>query len=469
MEVNAKAAEIEKAGLVNESPQANMRFVVTVSLVAAFGGLLFGYDTAVIAGAIGYLQTKFQLSAAMTGWAASSAIWGCIFGVLCTGYISDAIGRKKVLILTAIIFALSAVASAVPANLTQFVIARFINGVAVGAASMLSPLYIAEVAPAKHRGILVTLYQLAIVIGINLIYFINMKIASMGDEAWNVELGWRYMLGSEVVPAIIFFGLLFLVPESPRWLASKNRLDEALNILRRLNGDTQARIVLQDIRNTLHEEKGTVRELFSKGLRAALIVGVVLALFSQITGINAIIYYAPEILKSIGMGQDAALVQTVIIGTTNTIFTFVAIAFIDRIGRRSLLLWGVSGMVICLAAIGLLFYLQVGNNTWLMIFIIGYIASFASSLGPIPWVIISEIFPTKTRGVAMSLATVVLWIGVALITQWTPVMMEDLGGAYTFWIFMVNAVILLVFSYKMIPETKGKTLEEIERIWKKEK
>lgn len=458
--------DIELKGQANLANGTNMKFVLAVSLVAAWGGLLFGYDTAVIAGAIGFLKIKFQLSAAMTGWAASSAIWGCVVGVVIAGYMSDALGRKKVLIITAVLFAISAIGSAIPSNLTQFVIARFIGGVGVGAASMLSPLYIAEIAPAKMRGTLVTMYQLAIVIGINLIYFINLKISGLGDEDWNINHGWRYMLGSEVIPAGIFLIMLLFVPESPRWLTSKSRPKEAQDILEKVNGKENAMRVMQEIKSALHEEKGTIRELFSRGLRMALIVGVVLALFSQITGINAIIYYAPEILKNIGMERDAALMQTVIIGTTNTIFTFVAIAFIDKLGRKKLLLGGVTGMLVCLFAIGTLFYLDLSSGPWLLIFIIGYIASFASSLGPIPWVIMSEIFPTKTRGIAMSFATVILWIGVVLITQLTPMMMENLGGAYTFWIFMVNSIILLAFTWKMIPETKGKSLEEIEKSWK---
>ncbi|MFC4872197.1 sugar porter family MFS transporter [Negadavirga shengliensis] len=459
--------EEAKAPESTASKKTRFKFVIMVSSVAAFGGLLFGYDTAVIAGAIGFLQTKFGLSATMTGWAASSAIWGCILGVVSAGYMSDAVGRKKVLILSAILFAVSAVGSAIPNNLTQFVMARFIGGIGVGAASILSPLYIAEIAPADKRGFLVTLYQLAIVIGINLIYFINLKIAGLGDEAWNVEYGWRYMLGSEVIPASLFFFMLLFVPESPRWLASKGKTQPALAILERVNGKEQSLKVLKDIHDALKEEKGTIKELFSRGLRAALVVGVVLALFSQITGINAIIYYAPEILKSIGLGRDTALMQTVIVGVTNTLFTFVAIAFIDKLGRRTLLMWGVSGMIICLFAIGTLFYLNWSSGPWLLIFIIGFIASFASSLGPIPWVMISEIFPTKTRGIAMSFATVILWIGVVLITQLTPMMLEGMGGAFTFYIFMINAVVLLVFTYRLIPETKGKTLEEIEKSWKK--
>jgi SP family arabinose:H+ symporter-like MFS transporter len=224
---------------------------------------------------------------------------------------------------------------------------------------------------------------------------------------------------------------------------------------------------MADIKNTLHEEKGTIGELFAPGLRTAMIIGVFLALFSQITGINAIIYYAPEIFKSVGFGTDSALLQTVIIGLTNTLFTFVAIKYIDKLGRRKLLLIGVTGMIICLFGVGTVFHFQLSSGPLLLIFILGFIASFGCSLGPIPWVIMSEIFPTKTRGIAMSIATLTLWIGVVLITQLTPVLLSEAGGAVTFWIFGANSILLLLFTYKMIPETKGKTLEEIEKYWTK--
>lgn len=450
-----------------DKTQPSIKYIIMISIVAALGGLLFGYDTAVIAGAIGSLQTKFDLSPAMTGWAASSAIWGCIIGVLFAGILSDKFGRKKVLILSAVLFAISAIGSAIPNNLTHFVLARLVGGIGVGIASMLSPMYISEIAPAKIRGTLVTLYQLAIVLGINLIYFVNLKIAGSGTEQWNIDMGWRIMLGSEVIPAFLFLVLLFFIPESPRWLASKGKTDAATQILEKLNGKDKAKTLLKEIEESFKEEKGTLKELFQPGLRMALIVGIFLALFSQITGINAIIYYAPEIFKSVGFGTDSAMFQTVIIGVVNTVFTFVAIAYIDKYGRRTLLLWGITGMIICLGSVGMLFYLDLSSGPWLLIFILGFIASFAMSLGPIPWVLISEIFPTKIRGVAMSISILMLWIGVVLITQLTPILLDGVGGAFTFWIFMTNAIILLVFTFKMIPETKGKTLEEISQMWKK--
>jgi SP family arabinose:H+ symporter-like MFS transporter len=445
---------------------SKVKYTYLICAVAAFGGLLFGYDTAVIAGAIGYLQVKFELSPMLTGWAASSAIWGCVFGALFSGALSDKYGRKKVLLLSGLLFTLSALGSAVPDNLTQFVLARFIGGLGVGSASMLSPLYISEIAPAKIRGMLVTLYQLAIVFGINIIYIVNYLIANMHDQVWNVQLGWRYMLGSEGIPAILFFILLFFVPESPRWLVKENRSDEALKILNKINRPEETHRILKEIKEAVNEEKGSFLDLFKPGIRKAMVVGSVLALFSQVTGINAIIYYAPEIFKQVGFGSESALFQTMIIGFVNMLFTLVAIRFIDYWGRRTLLIWGISGMVSCLLGMGMFFYFEITSGSLLLLFILGFIASFASSLGPIPWVLISEIFPTKTRGTAMSFSIVILWLGVVLITQFFPVLLSLFGGAFTFWIFMINALILLIFTLILIPETKQKTLEEIQEIWK---
>lgn len=442
------------------------RYLLKVTIIGALGGLLFGYDTAVISGVIGFLETKFGLNANLKGWAVSSAIVGCVIGVAIAGYIADRIGRKKTLIITALLFAISAIGSAMANDFTFFVVARMVGGVGVGAASMLSPLYISEIAPANKRGTLVSLYQLAIVLGINIVFFLNYKIANFGTEQWNIDTGWRYMLGSELIPALLFFIALFFVPESPRWLSKKGRDEEALDILCRVNSEDEAKKVHEEIKDALNHEKGTLRELFEPGLRTAMIIGVFLALFSQITGINAIMYYAPEILKGAGFGVDSALMQTVIIGVINTLFTFVAIKYIDKAGRRTLLLYGVSGMILCLFGIGLLYQFDSTSGPWLLILILGFVACFATSLGPIPWVLISEIFPTKTRGIAMSLSIIVLWIGVMLISQFTPVLLE-MGETFTFWLFMVNAIILLIFTYKMIPETKGKTLEEIEQSWKK--
>ena len=459
---------------VTTSQSSTTGFVIKLTVVAALGGFLFGYDTAVISGVVPFITTKFALSDKMVGYAVSSAIVGCIIGSLSAGPISDKYGRKKVLLFTAILFAISSIGAGLADSVTAFVAFRVVGGIGIGAASMLSPLYISEVAPAKIRGILVSVYQLAIVIGILIIYGVNFGIAGLGSEAWKVETGWRYMIASGLIPSALFLFLLFIVPESPRWLIKNRRTPEAMDTLERLNGKQEAVAVANEIESTLNAEEGTIGELFKPGLRKAMIVGVFLALFSQITGINAIIYYAPTIFVNAGFSAHNALGQTFLIGGINLIFTFVAIGLIDRMGRKNLLLWGVAGMIICLGGTAYCFLAHV-QGLWLVACICLYIACFAASLGPIPWVIISEIFPTKTRGIAMSISTTVLWVGTFLISFFTPIMLAagNLGktsaeaGGYTFIIFGVNAVILWVFTKFFIPETKQKTLEEIELSWKK--
>ena len=441
-----------------------MRTVYLLTAVAALGGLLFGYDTAVISGAIGFLKIKFQLSAAMTGWAASSAIFGCIFGAMAAGWLSDRFGRRQVLLGTAVLFAVSAIGAAMPENLTQFTIFRFIGGLGIGAASMVSPLYITELAPAKIRGRLVSYYQLAIVIGILVIFFVNSLIQNAGDESWNIEYGWRYMMASGVLPALLFLVALFFVPESPRWLTKEGRDDDALKVLIGINGTEQANIILEEVKATLHEEQGTLRELFTGRFQKAVWVGIFLAVFSQIQGINAIMYYAPEIFKAVGAGTEAAFQQTVIIGLINLLFTFVAIYWVDRRGRKSLLLLGGAGMAISLLMVGFSFYFG-WTGYGLLLFILLYIGSFAASYGPVTWVVISEIFPIKMRGVAMSVATFALWVAVYLVTQMFPIMLEKVGPAGTFWIFGAMALLSFGFVWARVPETKGRTLEEIEKSW----
>ncbi|MBK8566777.1 MAG: sugar porter family MFS transporter [Saprospiraceae bacterium] len=442
----------------------NMRTVYLLTAVAALGGLLFGYDTAVISGAIGFLKTKFELTTAMQGWAASSAIIGCIFGAMGAGWASDKYGRKKVLIWTAILFAISAIGAAVPQNLTQFAIFRFIGGLGIGAASMVSPLYITELAPASIRGKLVSYYQLAIVIGILVIFFVNTLIQGLGDEAWNVEYGWRYMMASGLIPAVLFLVALFFVPESPRWLTKEGREKEALAVLSSINGEAKAGEILQEVKATLHEEQGTLGELFTGRFRKAIFVGIVLCIFSQVQGINAIMYYAPEIFKAVGTGTESAFQQTIIIGIVNVLFTFAAIHFVDKMGRKKLLLWGGAGMCLSLGMVGLAFH-----NGWtgygLLIFILLYIACFAASYGPVTWVVISEIFPIKMRGVAMSVATFALWVAVYVVTQMFPILLESAGPAATFWVFCGMSLLAFFFVWSQVPETKEKTLEEIERTW----
>jgi len=445
--------------------KGNILFVYKITLVAAVGGLLFGYDTAVIAGAIGFLQEKYQLSSAMMGWIASCALIGCILGVMFAGSLSDKIGRKKVLILSAVLFAVSSIGTAMPPDLNWFVVSRIIGGLGIGIASMLAPMYITEIAPADIRGRLVSINQLGVVTGILLIYFVNAGIASLYDEAWNVAVGWRWMFGSGLLPSVIFLFLLTFVPESPRWLAKQGRTDEALLILTKLNGTEKAKVELAEINLAIKTESGSFSEIFKPGLRKALVIGVVLSMFSQITGINAIMYYAPEIFKSTGDGSSSALLQTILVGVVNLLFTIVAIKYVDRLGRKGLLLAGSLGMAVCLAIIGAAFYFGLAKGYLVLISILAYIAFFAVSLGPLTFVVIAEIFPNRTRGRAMSISMFSLWFSVFIVSQSFPMLLDSIGSAFTFWIFMLMSVFTFLFVWKVVPETKGKTLEEIEKSW----
>ena len=440
-------------------------YVYKATMVAAVGGLLFGYDTAVVAGAIGFIEKRYDLSAAMVGWIASCALIGCIVGAMFAGSLSDRVGRKKVLILSAILFAVSSAGIAYPMDLDWFVFFRLIGGLGIGIASMLAPMYISEIAPAKIRGQLVSINQLGIVSGILLIYFVNATIAGWYDEAWNVSTGWRWMFGSGIFPSIIFLLLLFFVPESPRWLAQKERYDEARLILSKINGSEKATEELAEIKEALNIEKSSFADILKPGVRKALLIGIVLCIFSQVTGINAIMYYAPEIFKSTGDGSGSALMQTVLVGTINVLFTLVAIKYVDRWGRRTLLLAGCAGMAACLLVVGGAFSFDLAKGYLVLIAILAYIAFFAISLGPLTFVVISEIFSNRNRGKAMSVCIFFLWVAVYAVSQSFPMLLASIGSAYTFWIYMVMAVFAFLFVYKFIPETKGKSLKEIEMYW----
>jgi len=447
----------------------SQKFVVRVCLVATLGGLLFGYDTAVIAGAIGFLQQKFLLSPAMEGWTASCALLGCVIGVAISGLFSDRFGRKKLLILSGALFAVSAIGTALPPTLAWFVVFRTIGGIGIGAASMASPMYIAEIAPPRIRGKLVSVNQLAIVSGIVGVYFVNYLIAAGAAEQWNVEYGWRWMFASGLVPAVVFLALLATVPESPRWLTEQGRLQEAREILARVNGPAKAEAELRDISEASKAESATLSQLLKAGPPLALIIGISLAVLQQVTGINAFLYYAPEIFKRLGSGTDAALLQTVTIGSVNLVFTVIAIYTVDRWGRRPLMLIGAFGMALCLFAMGAAAYVGL-TDLWLLLTITGYIACFALSIGPVTWVILSEIFPTKIRGRALSLCTLCLWGANFVVSQTFPMMAENrwlvdhFHQAFPFWLFGTLAVVELLFVWRLVPETKGKSLEEIERL-----
>lgn len=448
-----------------EHNQINMKYVTLVSIVAALGGLLFGFDTAVVSGAIGFMKEKFGLNEFQVGWAVSSLIVGCILGAALTGIIADKFGRKKVLIAAALLFIIGTLGSAIPSTFSGYIIARMIGGLGIGITSTLCPLYNAEIAPAKYRGRLVALNQLAVVTGIFVVYFVNMGIAGMGDHAWGVENAWRWMFGVGVIPGVLFLVLLFFVPESPRWLITQGRPADSLPILVKIHGEELARQEVLDIKESFKEKQGSLRDLFKPGLRLALIVGVMLAVLQQVTGINAVMYYAPEIFKQAGAGTNGALVQTIMVGFINFIFTILALWLIDRVGRKALLLIGSSLMAVCLLIIGFAF--QTGHTSGLLILIsiLVYVAAFAISLGPVVWVIMSEIFPNHIRGKATAIASMMLWLADYVVSQSFPPLLSSAGPAITFWIFGVLALFTFLFTWRVVPETKGKSLEEIEEMW----
>ncbi len=459
---------------MKEDTRGSLLYLTMVCLVATLGGLLFGYDTGVIAGAIGFLQTHFELDAAWKGWAASCALAGCVLGAAMAGPVSDRFGRRGTLILAAVLFLVSAIGTALPRTLTTFIVFRFIGGVGVGAASMTSPMYIAEISPARIRGRMVSVNQLAIVFGFFVVYFVNYFVAAHGMDvggAWNVELGWRWMFGSEAIPAVLLLALLFFVPESPRWLTEKGRTERAEEILTRVDGPDHAKREMAQIEAALAAESSSLRQLLRPPLRWVLIVGVALAVLQQVTGINVFLYYAPEIFKDIaGEDVDAAMLQTVVVGTVNMLFTLVAIWTVDRLGRKPLMVIGASGMGVSLAAIGTAALLGQAD-VWVLVFILSYIACFALSVGPVTWVILSEVFPTKIRGRAMAIATLCLWIANFIVSQTFPMMdenewlIEKFNHGFPFWIYGAFCLVLVVVTIRCVPETKGRSLEEIEKHW----
>lgn len=451
--------------------QGSVGFLVGVCGVAALGGLLFGYDTGVINGSIRFVQLRYELSGTMKGFAASSALIACIFGAALAGLLSDRFGRKNVLIISAVLFLISAIGTAIPRNVMEFIVYRFIGGLGVGAASMTSPMYIAEISPARIRGRMVSVNQFAIVFGMLLVYFVNYFIAGLGDEVWNTTVGWRWMFGSEAIPAVLFLILLFFVPETPRWLCKKNRRGDALDVLTKVDGADYAAAELEIMDQMISHESASLTQFFRPDLRIVLWIGIILAVLQQVTGINVFLYFGSEIFETLGGTTiDAALLQQVIVGAVNLIFTLLAIWTVDRLGRRPLMILGAAGMGISLFGMGLAGYFQT-MGTWLLIFVLGYIACFALSVGPVTWVILSEIFPTKIRGRAMGIATICLWLANSIVSQTFPMMdenpwlVETFHHSFPFWIYGSLCVVLLLFVWKYVPETKGKSLEEIERHW----
>lgn len=575
------------------APGGSMAYVWLLTLVAALGGLLFGYDTAVISGAIGFLTTRFSLDPTWEGFAAACALAGCALGAGSAGFLNDRLGRKRVLILSAVMFFVSALGTALPRNLAEFIFFRFLGGIGIGAASITSPMYIAEIAPFRVRGRMVSVNQFAIVTGISVVFFVNYFIAAYGaaqdrrvvqryvaehgpavsaeavrqflekefvgpgelagpyvayrldqyeqqayqrqatgqrisrqtlkaqakadarraiDEflagrlevpssrdvadfvarltenrvaidptavnllhqgvpSWNAVRGWRWMFGSEVLPSVVFLVLLCFVPESPRWLTRQNRRQEALTILTRVDGPAYAQEELRMIEQTIAQESGSLGQLFAPGMRRVLAIGVALAILQQVTGINVFLYFAPKIFTSSGSGVEAALLQTVVVGAVNVTFTVVAIGVVDRLGRKPLMILGAAGMGVALVAVGFAFYFRT-VGLWVLGFMLGYIACFAMSVGPVTWVILSEIYPTHLRGRAMGLATVCLWLANFLVTQTFPMMndndrlVDQFHHAFPFWFYAGFCLVLVWLVWRAVPETKGKSLEEIERGWR---
>ena len=428
------------------------------STAAALGGLLFGFDTGVISGAIHFIKIEFNLNAYQEGFAVSNLMIACVIGALLAGPIADWTGRKKVLILCAVLFTVSAILSALPRSFTELVIARFIGGMGVGMASVVSPMYIAEISPAKIRGRLVALNQLAIVVGILLSYLSNWILVDTGIN------NWRYMLVAEILPAITFLVGLFFIPESPRWLTKEGLEKEALDVLNVVAGAANADHELQEVKKSLAEKRTSLKELLHPSLRRVLVVGILFSLFAHITGIDTIIYYGPIIFLESGFKTDSALLASVMIGITNLIFTFVGMAMVDKAGRKFLLLVGLAGMGISMTLVGLCMQSDMISAKWTLLWIMTYIASFAMSIGVVIWVYLSEIYPTRVRGQALSVATMVLWLGNVILTQLFPVMMERFGGG-TFYIFSFICLLAFIFTWTMVKETKGVSLEEIEEMW----
>lgn len=445
---------------MNSKDNGNILYVYLVSIVAAVGGLLFGFDTGVISGAIPFVTQHFNLNVYQEGFTVSILVIACIIGASTTGMLSDRFGEKKVLIVMALFFSISAIYSALAKTHLELMIARFIGGLAVGVSSVLSPMYISEISPAHIRGRLVSLNQFSIVFGILVTYLSNWFLVDTGPN------NWRWMFGVETIPAGLFIYLLFYVPESPRWLAKHGRNEDALAILSKISGSTRAMTEIREINLSLEGEKGTFRDLFQPGLRKILLIAILMGFFSQVCGIDAIIYYAPKIFMQSGYeSASSAFLASVIVGLVNFIFTIIAFMYVDNFGRKPLLLFGLGGMIISLFTTGYIMSLDTTQSYLVLIPILLYIAFFAFSMGPIPWIFISEVFPNKIRGQAVSIATMALWISNFIVVQNFPWMVEKIGGG-SFYVFSVVCLITFLFIFNMMPETKGKTLEEIEQMWK---
>jgi sugar porter (SP) family MFS transporter len=438
----------------------NKNFLGWTTFVAINGGLLFGLNMAGISGAVSFIQDFFGLNDIALGLAVSSLTVGCLIGALFAGSLSDKYGRKKIMIITAVLFIISALGCSLAQTLTIFIISRIIGGLAVGAASVLGPTYISEIAPAARRGTLVSYNQFAIVIGILLAYAVDYALV-------NATQGWRFMLAVPVLFGLIYLFLLNVsFPESPRWLVRAGQKDKAQDILKKVGGEQYATEEVTAIAASLDKEdtgkKAAFGDLFRGKMGYVLLLGTLLAAFQQITGINAVISYAPTIFAQTGVASDTALLQSIIVGVVNFLFTIVALWLIDTKGRKTLLLWGAVGMTISLAFLAMTFALGSIGGVWVLISVLAYIAFFAASLAPVMWVVTSEMYPTKYRGAAMSFSTAVSWICTLIVVQFFPWILNNLGGTVSFGIFAFFSLLAYIFIKIYIPETKGKSLEQIE-------
>lgn len=425
--------------------------------------MLFGYDNIVISGAIGYLSTLFHLDAAGIGWAAGCALVGCVVGCAVAGTVADHLGKKVGLALCAVCFALSSGGIFFAANLHQFVVWRLIGGLGIGAASVISPNYIAEIAPTRVRGRCVTLYQLGIVVGILAAVFINMLIQRMGDEAWNTAVGWRWMFLAGIVPALLFGGMILPAVESPRWLMKMGRRDQAIRVLTQINGPDIAAREAAEIESSLAVEEGHISELFT-AFRRPLLLGIMLAGLQQVSGITPIFSFLPQIFRSAGAASGDAFFQSVLVSLINLLFTLFALWLVDRVGRKTLILAGTTVQFVSLALVGWFYHVH-GSALAVLIFVMSFVAGHAFGNGVACWVIISEIYPTKVRGRGMSIATTALWLVGYMGNQLFPIMQKTLGSDGTFWCFSGGALLTIVLVGLLIPETKGRSLEDITKFW----
>lgn len=453
--------------------QFNKRFIYFICLVSAMGGLLFGYDWVVIGGAKPFYEVFFGIenSPSQQGLSMSIALAGCLIGAMACGSLADSLGRRMLLIISALIFLVSSYATGAFSTFGAFLAARFTGGIAIGLASGLSPMYIAEIAPSKIRGRLVSLNQLTIVLGILAAQVVNYLIAEPMPagttlppvDSWNVESGWRWMFWSAAFPAAAFLILACLIPESPRWLILKSHFDKAKAILTHIGGESYAVGEIEAVRQGERREagRGGLRQLFSKPFRRVLLLGVVIAVFQQWCGTNVIFNYAQEIFANAGYDLGEMLFNIVLTGIVNVLFTFVAIYTVDRLGRRRLMLWGAGGLCAIYAVLGLCYFLHV-TGFFMIILVVAAIACYAMTLGPVTWVLIAEIFPNKVRAVAVATCTFFLWVGSCTLTFTFPLLNSSLGSYGTFWIYALICGCGFLFFKAKCPETKGKTLEQLE-------